>query len=190
MLGDFMKIGIVSDTHGCIETWNETFNRFFYDTDLIIHAGDVLYHGPRNAIPPEYNPKDLATAINHCPVPLVIASGNCDSEVDSMVLEVPIQAPYAYVMINGMRFIVNHGHNLSEQQKLSLASRYRVKLFITGHTHIASLEEINGTVFLNPGSPSMSKMPNGVKTIALLEDNSLDVLDIETGKVILSHSLD
>lgn len=185
-----MKIGIVSDTHGCIETWNNVFKKFFYDADLIIHAGDVLYHGPRNAILPEYNPKDLAVALNNCPVPIIVACGNCDSEVDSMVLEIPVQAPYAYIFINGMRFIANHGHNLSEKQKLSLASRYHAKLFITGHTHIASLEQANGTVFLNPGSPSMSKMPNGLKTIAILKDNLLEILDIETGKAIFSHNLD
>lgn len=184
-----MKIGIISDTHGCIETWTKVFDRFFYDADFIIHAGDLLYHGPRNAILPEYNPKELAAALNHAPVPIVAARGNCDSEVDGMVLEFPIQSPYAHIFINGMRLLVHHGHTLSSEQKLALAGRYRINLFVTGHTHIASLEEINDTVFLNPGSPAMSKMSDGIKTVALLKNNLLEIVDIENGKPIMSHHL-
>ena len=70
-----MKIGIVSDTHGCVHTWRRVFS-FLQDADLILHAGDVLYHGPRNTIPAEYQPAELVKELNSCPVPLVFAAGN------------------------------------------------------------------------------------------------------------------
>lgn len=184
-----MKLGIISDTHGCLQTWEKIFDRYLSDADLIIHAGDVLYHGPRNAIPAEYNPKLLAESLNGCPIPLIIAAGNCDAEVDSMVLNMPIQSPYAYVIADGLRILVNHGHKLNDQEKLAVATGYKINLFISGHTHIAALSTQNGITFLNPGSPCMSKGKNGHGTIALLKDLQLTVLDIETGESLLSQKL-
>lgn len=179
-----MKLGIVSDTHGCAKTWRKIFAAYFSDADVIIHAGDVLYHGPRNDIPLEYNPKDLAAALNECPIPLVVSKGNCDAEVDSMVLEIPIQAPYAYLVYHNLRIIVNHGHNLSDVDKLNLAQKYKADIFITGHTHIPVLEKKDNTVFINPGSPGMSKQADKHGTIAQLTDNKIELIDIETGQVI------
>ena len=93
-----MKIGVISDTHGHEMRWAKAYEKFFKDADMILHAGDVLYHGPRNPMLEDYNPAGLAQRINDCPIPVVIAKGNCDSEVDQMVIALPIQAPYAYVM--------------------------------------------------------------------------------------------
>lgn len=184
-----MKIGIVSDTHGCPVSWQNVFDKFFYDVDLIIHAGDVLYHGPRNDIPNEYNPKQLAENLNKCPIPIIIACGNCDAEVDSMVLDLPIQTPYAYVQIGQLRIVVNHGHNLTQESVRSLAQKYKADLFVTGHTHVATLEQINNTVFINPGSPSMSKRQDKRKTAALLNDNKISIFDIDTADEIMSLTI-
>ncbi|HWR44797.1 phosphodiesterase [Sporomusa sp.] len=184
-----MKVGIISDTHGCLETWQEVFNRYFHDADLIIHAGDVLYHGPRNVIPAEYNPKQLAEVLNSCPVPIVTACGNCDAEVDGMVLKLPIQSPYTYLMLNGLRIVVTHGHNLTDEARQEIAIRLKADIFITGHTHIAAMEKNNGIIYLNPGSPGMTKRPDGRGTIAWIKDNKVEILDITTGQPLISELL-
>ncbi|MEG6586011.1 phosphodiesterase [Dendrosporobacter sp. 1207_IL3150] len=184
-----MKIGIISDTHGCAETWVKVFDKFFYDADFIIHAGDVLYHGPRNDIPAEYNPKQLAELINSSTIPIIVSCGNCDAEVDSMVLDIPIQSPYCHIMANNFRIIATHGHKLSIDEQQMIASKYKASLFITGHTHIANLAKINGIIFLNPGSPSMSKRADGRGTIAILDDGSVSLIDIENGEVLQTELL-
>ena len=184
-----MKIGIISDTHGCARTWEKVYNRYFIGCELIIHAGDILYHGPRNDIPEEYNPKQLIESLNACSIPMIVASGNCDADVDGMVLTMPIQSPYAYIMIEGVPIVVNHGHNLTEQTKQEMAVKFKAALFITGHTHVALLEKHNGIIYLNPGSPAMSKRADKRGTIARLIDHVIEVLDVETGEVLMSEIL-
>ena len=105
-----MKIGIISDTHGSAGCWAMVYNNFFCKTDLIFHAGDVLYHGPRNRMTDDYRPSKLAEAITQCPVPIIASRGNCDSEVDAAVLGIPLAAPYAFAFVNGKRIVVTHGH--------------------------------------------------------------------------------
>lgn len=184
-----MRIGIVSDTHGCPETWKTIFDAYLFSVDLILHAGDLLYHGPRNAIPAEYDPKNLAVELNRCPVPIIAASGNCDSEVDSMVIDFPIQSPYAHVLADGMNIVINHGHLLDGASRRDTARRYRASLFVTGHTHIAECFRDGDTVFLNPGSPSMSKREDKKGTIALLEDRIVRVISIADGETLFTEKL-
>lgn len=184
-----MKIGIISDTHGCAETWKNVYTRYFMECELIIHAGDILYHGPRNDIPLEYNPKQLAEALNSCPIPIIAACGNCDADVDSMVLTMPVQSPYAYLIVEGISIVVNHGHTLTEQAKQEMAAKFKAALFITGHTHIPVLEKHDGIVYLNPGSPAMSKRPDKRGTIARLMDHYIEVIDVATGQVLMSERL-
>lgn len=184
-----MNIGIISDTHGCASTWEKVYSRYFKGCELIIHAGDVLYHGPRNDIPMEYQPKQLAEVLNTCPIPIVVACGNCDSEVDGMVLSMPIQSPYAYVMIEGLRIVVNHGHELTEQTKQEMAEKFKAAVFITGHTHIPVLEKHNGIIYLNPGSPAMSKRTDKRGTIGRLADGVIEIVAVETGEVLMSETI-
>ena len=180
-----MKIGVISDTHGSVEIWKKVYQSFFSDADFIIHAGDVLYHGPRNPILDDYNPASLVEALNECPIPLHIAKGNCDSEVDAMVLNMPLQAPYAYLVIDGIRILVTHGHLFSEKEKIALAKHLKVDLFITGHIHTNVLEKINETIFLNPGSPSMSKRADKKSTIAIIEADRISIKDIDTKDTLM-----
>lgn len=175
-----MKIGVVSDTHGCIETWRKIYENYLADADLIIHAGDVLYHGPRNAIPSEYNPKDLAVELNNCPTPIIIAQGNCDAEVDGMVLDIPITKS-SLVHYGGLRIYVQHGHDLEQNTMLALAKRYKLDIFITGHTHIPVLDNIEGCIFLNPGSQAMSKREDKLGTFAIIREHEIAVLEVNSG---------
>lgn len=186
-----MKIGVISDTHGCFTTWEKIYNQYLYDADFIIHAGDVLYHGPRNPVLPEYNPAQLAEALNGCPVPFIVAAGNCDSEVDSMVLDIPVQSPYSYAVVNGLRILVTHGQNQTEEQLFTLAQKVKTELIITGHTHIAVLKQQNGIIHLNPGSPvsGLSKRADQHGTLALVADRKISVIDIDAGKIIMEESI-
>lgn len=88
-----MKIGVISDTHGDLKAWSKIQETIFHDCKHIIHAGDILYHGPRNPIVEGYNSSELAKEINKLNIPIHIARGNCDADVDQMVIEKPIMAP-------------------------------------------------------------------------------------------------
>lgn len=169
--------------------WARAFENYFKDADLILHAGDVLYHGPRNPMLEDYNPAGLAQRINDCPKWCLLPGGNCDSEVDAMVLETPVQAPYAYAMVDGLRIVVTHGHTaMSDAEKDAMAAHMKADLFISGHIHTNVLEKRGQTVFLNPGSPSLSKRKDGRSTIAVLEDEVIRIY-IDTDEVLMHLAL-
>ena len=104
-----------------------------------------------------------------------------------MVLHWPIQSPYAYLRLHQLSVIVNHGHHLSEQNQEESAQKFKAGLFITGHTHIAALRKKENIIYLNPGSPCMSKRPDGKGTFALLENNRIQILDIRSGEIIMEE---
>lgn len=185
-----MKIGIISDTHGSEECWVRAFDGFFREADLILHAGDVLYHGPRNPLQADYGPAKLAERLNACPVSMVAARGNCDSEVDASVLTMALASPYAFVAEGGHRILVTHGHLCeTDQEKDDWAARMKADLFVSGHTHVGGIEKRGNTVFVNPGSPSLSKRPDGRQTVALLDGAELRLLDLYTGEVLETMTL-
>ena len=185
-----MKIGIISDTHGHEGAWQTAFDKAFHDADMILHAGDVLYHGPRNPMKADYNPAGLVGKINNCPVPVIIAKGNCDSSVDASCLELPVQAPYAYVVYEGLRIIVTHGDSvMTDAEKDEMAAHLKADLFISGHIHTTVLEKRGQTVFLNPGSAALSKREDGRNTYAVLEDRTIRIYDIDTDEVLMQYTI-
>ena len=160
-----MKIGIISDTHGCEKRWQLAYEKHFHDADLIIHAGDVLYHGPRNPMKEDYNPAGLAEKINASVPPVLICRGNC---------------------AGGKRIVATHGHLIeSDAAKDEAAQTMRADVFITGHIHTNVLEKRGSTIFLNPGSPSLSKREDGRATIALMTDEKITILDLDTDEVLM-----
>lgn len=180
-----MKIGIISDTHGSAGCWAMVYNNFFCKTDLIFHAGDVLYHGPRNRMTDDYRPAKLAEAIKQCPVPIIASRGNCDSEVDAAVLSIPLAAPYAFAFVNGKRVVVTHGHLVeTQEEKTEMAAKLKADIFISGHTHVPVIERIGQTIFVNPGSPSVSKREDGRSTFALMDEMHISIRDLYTGDIL------
>ncbi len=176
-----MKIGIISDTHGHEGAWDRACQTLFAGADMIIHAGDVLNHGPRNAMREDYNPAGLADKINNSPIPVIIAKGNCDSDVDASLIDLPIQAPYAYIVYEGKRIIVTHGDAvMTDAEKDAMAKKLKADVFISGHTHQTLLEQRNRTLFLNPGSAALSKREDGVNTVAVIGDEEVIIYDLET----------
>lgn len=179
-----MRIGIISDTHGSVAAWEQAMSGIFREVDLIIHGGDVLYHGPRNPLPEEYDPQKLAALINRSPVPVIITRGNCDAEIDQLVIDWPLQAPYCFLQIGSLRVLVNHGHQISPREIRTQAQRYKVQIFVSGHTHVPEITKENGTVFLNPGSPSLPKDSLARPTIVLLNQRSTQLMNLETGQIL------
>lgn len=185
-----MKIGVISDTHGCVDHWQKAYDKFFTDADIIIHSGDVLYHGPRNPMLEDYNPAALAEKINACPQPVLICKGNCDSEVDQLVLNTPIQSPYVHCFAGGRHIVAVHGHTVeTDEDKDKMAAAIKADIFISGHVHFNVLEKRGRTVFLNPGSPSLSKREDQRQTCAVIEDGSIKIYDINSDEVLMSLAI-
>ena len=169
-----MRLGIISDTHGSLSAWQQSLH-VLGDVDLLLHAGDVLYHGPRNPLPYGHDAKRLADAINEYPGRIVIARGNCDAEIDQVVIDVPIQAPYATVIVGDRLIMVTHGHTASEDQLAELMRRYGLSLIVRGHTHVPRIFEPfgdGGGVIINPGSPALPKTVERRGTVAVAKRKS------------------
>ncbi len=180
-----MKILVMSDTHGDTSFW-EYIKDLVKESDYVIHAGDVLYHGPRNPLPSGYNPSKLAELINNS-VPFFISKGNCDADVDQLVLNYPLASPYIFLFFPPFRILVIHGENMEEDNFFGLADKYKVNLLIFGHIHTPVLKEKNGVILLNPGSPALPKVPN--KTVAIIEDKKIAIIDIVDKKEIYTLHL-
>lgn len=185
-----MRIGVISDTHGSVSAWRRACREFLDSADLIVHAGDLLYHGPRNPIPEGYDPLELARALNSPPARLVIAKGNCDSEVDQLVVEWPIEAPYAHCYIDGMRIIVHHGHKTSPDSLPTYINKDTCDVFISGHTHVAGISSNSGVLCLNPGSPSLPKTCGAIPTIGWIEDGTARIIRLDTGSILQQQAID
>ena len=197
-----MKIGVISDTHGHEQRFAKAVEKFFHDADLIIHAGHVLYHGPRNPMLEDYSPAKLAQRINESKIPIVIARGNCDSDVDQNVINVPIQAPFAYVYAMNKRIVVTHGTHFtycnnpenSDWSKMideisAQANKLQADIFITGHIHNNILERHGNSILLNPGSPALPNRSDKRPTVAIITDNKIEVLDLNDGTVLMEMSI-
>ena len=184
-----MKIGVISDTHGNVEALGKALT-LFEGADIIVHAGDVLYHPPRLGFTEGYDIPAFVEALNNLEIPMVIAQGNCDAQVYEELLALPVQSPYAVVEFGGVRLVANHGHLISRDQMIDLGRRYKAQYFISGHTHIPVLEDASGLVLMNPGSPSISKFEINGKltgTVGLITESGASIISIDNGSEILRH---
>jgi putative phosphoesterase len=174
-----MKIGVISDTHGSLTAWQQAW-RYLRQADLIIHCGDLLYHGPRNPLPEGYAPAELAQTINQTTQPLIIAKGNCDADVDQLLINFPIQTPYTQVFTPRWRILVHHGHTLGPTTLPAWANSYN--LIISGHTHLPGIVKREERLFLNPGSPALPKNAGRTSTVALVDDEAITIINLATGE--------
>lgn len=158
-----MKWLIASDIHGSAY-WCERMLELFKreKADVLVLLGDILYHGPRNELPRDYNPKKVIAMLNDfangtpCEEPhrILCVRGNCDAEVDQMVLGFPIMADYGVIELGGRFVYLTHGHVYGEDNPPKLR---KGDILIQGHTHIQRCVEKDGIMFLNPGSVSIPK---------------------------------
>jgi putative phosphoesterase len=186
-----MKIGVISDTHGNMDAVRLAFATWG-EVDLIVHAGDVLYHPPRLGFTEGYNIPGTAELFNSLTIPLVISQGNCDAQVYEELLNAPVSAPYAYAQIGGIGLLASHGHLMHKSELIKLASRFGAKYAITGHTHVPELKIVDGIVYMNPGSPSLPKYElNGilVPSVGIITDNGTSIISVPDGVVLMElHS--
>ncbi|MEN3752058.1 phosphodiesterase [Mangrovibacter yixingensis] len=150
-----MKLMFASDIHGALPACQRVLD-IFADSDAqwLIILGDVLNHGPRNALPEGYAPAEVAEHLNAVASRVIAVRGNCDSEVDQMLLSFPITAPWQQVLLPEQRLFLTHGH-LYHPEKLPPLGLSDILVF--GHTHIPVAEQ-RGDIFLfNPGSVSIPK---------------------------------
>jgi hypothetical protein len=187
-----MRILIMSDTHGDLAAWRKVLERFGEGIDYILHAGDVLYHPFGLPIPSTYDAIGLAAAMNDSPCPMVIARGNCDADVFSVVLRWPLQDPIAFLHLGDLRILVTHGHRITRSEFADLARWYGAQLVVFGHIHKPVLDIEGNALILNPGSVSLSQYaPEGkaVQTAALLSDRLVEVFDVDTGEIVARGSV-
>ncbi len=179
-----MKIGIISDTHGDFTAWQRAWDLVLNDADMIFHCGDILYHGPRFDPGPGHGPRKIATAINALTIPSLFVKGNGDSEVDTRVINLPIQSPYTLAQIGDRRFLCTHGHLTTTDELIKQAARWKIDYVLTGHTHVPVLRNVNGVTHLNPGSttyPLANEAPLRVPTCACIENDIPTIFNLETG---------
>ena len=181
-----MKLMIASDIHGCAPACKKLLETFTASgADRLILLGDLLYHGPRNDLPDGYDPKAVIAMLSEYADRLFCVRGNCDTEVDQMVLPFPIMAETALLFVDGRTWFACHGHrNGANPTANDLPMLPAGSVVLSGHTHIPVLETNDkGVTFLNPGSTSIPK-GGFAASYALYEDGKFSVLGFEGERIL------
>ena len=170
-----MKLLIASDIHGsaywCGRLMEEIRRE---DPDRVLLLGDLLYHGPRNDLPRDYAPKQVIPMLSQIKEKIMAVRGNCEAEVDQMVLPFPCLADFSQLMVDGKLFHLSHGHHQNPQNLPPLPEG---SVFLFGHTHVKLDETVHGIRCLNPGSVSIPK--DGSHSFLIYENGSFSFKILE-----------
>ncbi len=181
-----MKFLIASDIHGSA-----------YYCDLLLKAieaekpekvlilGDILYHGPRNDLPKGYAPKEVIAMLNPLKDMLLCVRGNCDAEVDQMVLQFPIMADYKTLTLDDRTLYLSHGHIYGKDNLPEMA---KDDILLGGHTHVPEIVDLDGKIYMNCGSVSIPK-ENSPHSYMIYEKGEFLWKNLETGAVYKSFKL-
>lgn len=181
-----MKIMFASDIHGDLECAKAALDAYRREgADKLVLLGDLLYFGPRNTILPTYAPKGVIALLNGIKNELLCVRGNCDAEVDQMVLDFPMMAEYAYLCVDGYRMLLTHGHKLNKEN----APLADGEILVHGHTHILCIEDLGeGKLYINPGSVTYPK-ENNPRSYMIYEDGIISIKELYGGDVIKQTDL-
>ncbi len=150
-----MKLVIASDIHGSAFWCGKLMELVEREQpDQLVLLGDLLYHGPRNDLPRDYAPKRVIPMLSKLGDKILCVRGNCEAEVDQMVLPFPCMADFSQIMADGQRFYLTHGHLWNPERLPPLLPG---TVFLYGHTHVKRDERVDGVRCLNPGSVSIPK---------------------------------
>lgn len=182
-----MRLLIASDIHGSLakaKAFSEKVREM--NPGMVILLGDILYHGPRNPLPDNYAPAEVVKILSELPVPIAAVRGNCDAEVDEIVLPFHL-ADSSWIIDDGFRrILVIHGHQL-EINGGPMKSPDQVAI-LSGHTHVPTAEKRDGTHFWNPGSTSLPKQ-NYPHSFGCYEKGRFQVITFD-GQILMSDSFD
>lgn len=171
-----MKYMFASDIHGSSFYCKKMLKAFEEEkAERLVLLGDLLYHGPRNDLPKEYAPKAVISMLNDRKQYIYAVRGNCEAEVDQMVLEFPVMADYCILAIEGKTFYATHGHTYNQN---NLPPMQEGDILIHGHTHVPKAEKMKDYILLNPGSVSIPKEGNP-PTYGILEQGIFYIKDFE-----------
>ena len=169
-----MKIFVISDIHGsytCLEQFMKIYDE--ESEKLLIILGDILYHGPRNPLPLGYEPKKVIELLNNYSDQILWIKGNCDAEVDEMVLKFKASVNKKLIL-NDRYFYLTHGHHLEEVEKELEVN----DVLLHGHTHVYYLKNENGIIKGNPGSLSLPK-EHEERSYMVIEEDKIEIYSLE-----------
>ena len=173
-----MKLMIASDIHGSAK-WCEKLLAAWREEapDRLVLLGDLLYQGPRNDLPEAYAPKQVIAMLNGIAPHLLCVRGNCEAEVDQMVLDFPVMADYCALAVDGRLLYATHGHLFGEDNPPPLM---KGDFLLCGHTHIPACRRHDSFTYLNPGSVAIPK--NGTPhSYCVLENGAMTWTDLQGG---------
>lgn len=180
-----MKLMIASDLHGSAFYCEALLKAYHQEQpDRLLFLGDILYHGPRNDLPKEYNPKQVIPLLNDIRDRLLCVRGNCDCDVDQMVLEFPILAESCLLYTGSRAIFATHGHIYGPDHPPLMQPG---DILLCGHTHVPACTKIGNFWYLNPGSVSIPK-ENSPHSYLLLEEDTFTWKDL-SGQVYQVRSL-
>jgi len=181
-----MKILIASDIHGSAE-----FSGHFMDAvrlekpDRLLLLGDLLYHGPRNSLPQDYDTKRTMEILNSLREKITAVRGNCDAEVDQMVLNFPLMNTYEMIEADGLKMFATHGHIYSPGNPPPFVE---FDVLLNGHTHISAMQKVDDYYYINPGSVSIPK-GGTAHSYMIYENRTFTLKNLITKKTIDSLKL-
>lgn len=179
-----MKLVIASDIHGSSFFCRRLVDAYWREkADRLVLLGDILYHGPRNDLPEGHDPKAVAEMLNGISDEILCVRGNCEAEVDQMVLKFPVLADYALISYGEKLIYLTHGHHLGD----NILPVKQGDIVCYGHTHVPAYEENDGVVYINPGSVSIPKN-NSEAGYILIDDDEI-VFKALDGREIESYKL-
>lgn len=179
-----MKFLICSDIHGSAYYCRKLVEAIDREkADRVIVLGDILYHGPRNDLPKEYAPKEVIEMLNPIKDKLLCVRGNCDTEVDQMVLNFPVLADYAVIPVEDRLIYATHGHNYNEQKLPPICNG---DILLHGHTHVPKCVPHESYIYMNPGSVSIPK-ENSFHSYMTLENGRFLWKNLLNGEVYLEY---
>jgi len=169
-----MKLFVASDIHGSLYYCKKMIEKFNEGNfDYLVLLGDILYHGPRNDLSMEYDTKGVSELLNKYSDKIIAVKGNCDAEVDQLMLKFSIEEKNMLIVDNNNKIFLTHGHLYNE---VNLPPLRDINYLFFGHTHRKLLKEIDGITYANPGSVSLPK--DGTNSYFIYEDGKITFYEL------------
>ena len=181
-----MRWMIASDIHGSAFYCRMLFEQYKKESaDRMILLGDLLYHGPRNDLPKDYNPRAVIEMLNAHASDILCVRGNCEAEVDQMVLSFPVMGEYALLPYKEKLIYITHGHHASASNPPALK---KGDILLHGHTHVPACIEYSNFIYMNPGSIAIPK-EGSCHSYMVFEEGEFQWKNLETGEVYKDYRI-